>query len=890
MTRDTVRLSSRGRAGVPLAPFPPPSPPVPPSATASQLGRRSSVSVLVVTAIAVAMLGLLVAQTSRHTGDAALTGAMGRQQLLSERVVADAQGARRARTPAARDAMRRHLASTIGEWRQSSDALRHGDAMGSPVVPPSGPAGEAFQRSLALQVGVIELAGRTAADGANDAVADSLEAVQARYLVAQNELLQQLEQDSERRMDGLVQLEAICVILLLAALGIAVRLAFYPAQARLAATVTALAESESRMRAILDAMAEGMLLSDTDGRLLASNPSARRSLGVGAEMPEQLSAFGDRLTDEHGAPIDVEQLPSRQTIRTGQPLSDVIIGVREDGALARWLAVNTHPLYRGDSSVPHAAVAIFRDVSVARQIEEERAAQAEAAELQNQELLVQAEALERGQALFRSLVDTAGNAIVGLDTSGRVFEWNREAEQLFGVSRANAIGRPYADDFVPDAHRERMRGGIRAVLDGQPLRNHTGPVRGANGERRTVIWNITPLRAGPDVPVHGLIAAGLDITEREASDERFRVLFERSSDAHLLLDEGGVLDCNDAALRLLQVDRKQDIIGRSMADLSPRRQPDGRLSLVVGAQMRQLARDRGYHRFEWMHQRADGVEFPVEVALTPVRLNGREVILTVWHDIAERKAVETALRAAKDAAESANRTKSEFMTRMNHELRTPLTAIIGFSKVLLQGKQGALSEGALRYADRIHANGLHLLSLINQILDVAKVEAGRMELEPERVDVGTLVGETIQMLESTADGKGIVLRSEVPAPMLPIVTDAAKLRQILINLVGNAVKFTDTGEVCVRVESDPHSTRPMSITIQDTGIGIPLERQQKVFEPFEQGDSSTRRQFGGTGLGLSIVKTFAELIGAAVEVESRVGVGTAFTIWLSPSDLDGAKG
>jgi PAS domain S-box-containing protein len=428
------------------------------------------------------------------------------------------------------------------------------------------------------------------------------------------------------------------------------------------------------------------------------------------------------------------------------------------------------------------------------------------------------------------------------------------------------------------------------VLGGQPVRNHTGPVRGARGERRTVIWNITPLRAGPDGPVHGLIAAGIDITEREASDERFRVLFERSSDAHLLYDDGGVIDCNDAALRLLQIDAKDALLGRTAADISPRRQPDGRLSLVVVAQMGQIARDRGYHRFEWVHQRHDGVEFPLEITLTPVRLDGREVILSVWHDIAERKAVESALRSAKDAAESANRTKSDFMTRMNHELRTPLTAIIGFSKVLLQGKQGALSEGAQRYADRIHANGMHLLSLINQILDVAKVEAGRMELELERVAVDGMVRETIQMLEATAEAKGIVLRGELPEVVAPIVTDAGKLRQILINLVGNAVKFTDAGEVCVRVECDPDNGRPLSICVRDTGIGIPPERQQKVFEPFEQGDSSTRRQFGGTGLGLSIVKTFAELIGAAIEVESQMGEGTAFTIWLAPTDLEGPVG
>jgi signal transduction histidine kinase len=303
----------------------------------------------------------------------------------------------------------------------------------------------------------------------------------------------------------------------------------------------------------------------------------------------------------------------------------------------------------------------------------------------------------------------------------------------------------------------------------------------------------------------------------------------------------------------------------------------------VGAQMRQLARDRGYHRFEWMHQRADGMEFPVEVALTPVRLNGREVILTVWHDIAERKAVETALRAAKDAAESANRTKSEFMTRMNHELRTPLTAIIGFSNVLIKGRKGALTPEAHTYAERILDNGMHLLSVINQILDVAKVEAGHMELDRELIALDTLVNETLAMLASTAEAKGLTLRREVPLRVQPIVTDAGKLRQILINLVGNAIKFTAEGEVLVRVVTD-RAGAPREIVVRDTGIGIPADRRDKIFEPFEQGDSSTRREFGGTGLGLSIVKTFAHLIGSTIEVESELGVGTTFTVRLARPD------
>jgi PAS domain S-box-containing protein len=703
-------------------------------------------------------------------------------------------------------------------------------------------------------------------------------------LVARTDRLATLHALPREELAPLVMLEAGAVVLLLAAIALGLRLAIRPAHARLEETAAALAEYESRTRAVLDAMDEGMLLFDREGAVISSNPSALRILGIDG-MPGRttLTSLCRRMVTVDGAPSRAEDLPAAMSLQTGEPVTDRVLGVLRESGDVRWIVVNTRPMRRRPEETPYACLSVFRDVTDERQLEEERTAQAQAQELQNQELLEQAEALEREQALFRSLVDTAGSAIVGLRMDGTVFEWNREAEALFGVPRAEALGRDYVGTFATAEYRAQIAKGLDSVYAGQVLRNLVWPVHGAHGERRTVIWNITPLRTAEGGAPHGLIAAGVDITEREASDERFRILFERSSDAHLLLDDTGVIDCNDATLRMLRCVRKTEVLGRGSAELSPTRQPDGRLSVVVAAQMLQRARDHGFYRFEWTHQRSDGSTFPVETTLTPVRLNGREVILAVWHDIAEQKKVEHALRAAKDAAESANRTKSEFMTRMNHELRTPLTAIIGFSRVLLAGKEGALTANAQLYAERIRANGMHLLSLINQILDVAKVEAGRMELETDTVAVDALVRDTMAMLESTAQAKGIALRSQVPAQVATMITDAGKLRQILINLIGNAIKFTSVGEVSVTVDVDAATHQPTSIRVRDTGIGIAPDRRQKVFEPFEQGDSSTRREFGGTGLGLSIVKAFAELIGAAIEVESELGRGTTFTVWLPTS-------
>ena len=842
---------------------------------------------LAVIAAAVAMLGLVAAQTARHSIDGARMNVAGHQRVLSERLVALTLLVRGA-APDERAVWRPRIDATVNELRAASQQLR-GITAGDVVIPPDTPAARDYEALVALQDSVKESAAMAVAPDATFARIDSLLAQQKRLAVSIEHVVDELELEWGHEVDRLLMLEAACVILLLIAFTVGARRALQPTQYQLSTTVSALAESESRTRAVLDAMRDGMLLVSDAGEVIAWNPSALRILGLRPDASAaEIGSIAAGLRDEHGTQLTTDRLPSRITMSSGQPLTDVILAVtRADGSV-RWLSVNTNPLYRSERDTPHAAVTLIRDVTAAREIEEERAAQAQALEMQNAELLSQADALERSHALFRSLVDTAGSAIVGLDSDGRVFEWNREAESLYGVSRTDAVGRNYADEFVTPNNRDRMRGGIASVLAGEPIRNLVGPVVNPDDEQRMVLWNITPLRAGPDEPAHGLIAAGLDITEREASDERFRLLFERSTDAHMLYDAQGIMDCNDATLKMLRIDSRDRLAGRRPAELSPLRQPDGRLSVVVAGLMRERARITGFHRFEWTHRRDDGSEFQVEVTLTPLLLHGRPLFLAVWHDITERKAVEQALRLAKDAAESANRTKSDFVTRMNHELRTPLSAIIGFSRVLMRGKSGPLSPEAMLYAERIRDNGMHLLSLINQILDVAKVEAGRMELERDTVAVDALVNETLAMLESTAEAKGLVLRRELPEHLEPIVTDAGKLRQILINLVGNAIKFTAEGEVLVCVTADAHTGYAREIVVRDTGMGIPVDRRSKIFEPFEQGDSSTRRQYGGTGLGLSIVQSFAKLIGATIEVDSEVGTGTTFTVRLPAPRASGA--
>jgi PAS domain S-box-containing protein len=278
--------------------------------------------------------------------------------------------------------------------------------------------------------------------------------------------------------------------------------------------------------------------------------------------------------------------------------------------------------------------------------------------------------------------------------------------------------------------------------------------------------------------------------------------------------------------------------------------------------------------------RADGREFPVEIAAAPIYdARGRiSYAIATFSDVTERRRAEEALRSAKEAAEAANRTKSDFLARMSHELRTPLNSVIGFANIVMKNRSGTLRQQELAYLERILENGKHLLLLINDILDLSKIEAGKVEIEVAPTDVGEAVRRVVAQLEEQTQQQRVALRTSVPSELEPVVTDVVRLRQILLNLVGNALKFTERGVIEVRIETTPDSNAPARIVVEDTGIGIPEDRLEAIFDAFEQAESSTTRKYGGTGLGLPISRALCELLGYELTVRSELGVGTAFTL------------
>ncbi|MCC6931222.1 MAG: PAS domain S-box protein [Gemmatimonadaceae bacterium] len=373
------------------------------------------------------------------------------------------------------------------------------------------------------------------------------------------------------------------------------------------------------------------------------------------------------------------------------------------------------------------------------------------------------------------------------------------------------------------------------------------------------------------------IGTHVDIDNAKGAEARFRLLFEQSREPMLLLDQTGVVECNRATLDTLRISDESEVLGVGLRSFYPPTQPDGVPSTAGEQWHAAIARRVKEDQFEWTFVRRDGTSVPLEISVARAEHKGGELYLMTWHDLTQQRENERILREAKEAAELASRTKSEFLARMSHELRSPLNSIIGFSGLLQRQVPSEIPSTVPTYLDRIYANGVHLLGLINNLLDIARIEAGKTEVVLSRGDVAQLVRETVQQLEGEAAGRPIVLRVEIPAEAAWLECDHDKLRQVLINLVGNAIKFTPSGEVVVRLQLS-NAGVPVAIEVQDSGVGIAADRLRAIFEPFEQGESGTNRRFGGTGLGLAISKQLCDLMGYHLSVVSRPGAGSTFRV------------
>ncbi len=387
--------------------------------------------------------------------------------------------------------------------------------------------------------------------------------------------------------------------------------------------------------------------------------------------------------------------------------------------------------------------------------------------------------------------------------------------------------------------------------------------------RGQAIWddNDRPLRMAGSIS---------DITEQKRSQQRFELAVRASPVALLIVDHSGKIRLVNSELERCFDYRADELLGHPVEILVPERFRAAYRAVRESYSRHPSSRTLGPSR-ELYARRRDGSEFPVEIGLSPLETEEGPLVLCGIADVTHQRQAMVAMQTAKEAAEAANRAKSDFLANMSHEIRTPMNAIIGMTELVLDTD---LSQPQREYLTMVMEAGDLLLSIINEILDFSKIEAGRVELEHAELHLRDLLGDTMRALAPRAHRKNLELAFEVQ-PGVPdrLLGDANRLRQILLNLVGNAIKFTDTGEVVVRV--DVAAREPGSLLLRceiaDTGVGIAADKQSLIFEAFSQSDTSITRQHGGTGLGLTICARLVELMGGEIGVQSELGRGSTFS-------------
>ncbi|WP_019876188.1 PAS domain S-box protein [Sporichthya polymorpha] len=483
--------------------------------------------------------------------------------------------------------------------------------------------------------------------------------------------------------------------------------------------------------------------------------------------------------------------------------------------------------------------------------------------------------------ISEQLIEQLPDAVFVVDSSGKILFVNGQGETLFGWTREELIGRPIETLVPPTARAAHPM--HRAQYFGAPQVRPMGAGLDLFGCRKDGSQFPAEISLSSIETEEGRLVTAVvrDATDRLKTQAKFSGLLEAAPDAMLGVDDSGLIQLVNTQAEVMFGWSRNELLGRPIETLVPDQARTAHRKHRTGYFAEPVVRSMGAG-IDLSARRKDGSEFPVEISLSSIETEDGLLVTAAVRDVTERKAFEGVVARARDTAERAARSRQEFLANMSHEIRTPMNAIIGMTSLLLDTPMDRQQRD---FVETMRTSGEHLLTIINDILDYAKIDAGKLVLEEVAFEIRDWLGETVDLVTLQAHEKGLELACDV-APEVPaiVIGDPARTRQVLVNLLANAVKFTHAGEVVVRVEVERVDHRPdgtpetwLRFEVADTGIGVAADRIDSLFEPFTQGDSTTTRIYGGTGLGLAISRRLVESMGGVMEMTSSPGAGTTVT-------------
>ena len=489
------------------------------------------------------------------------------------------------------------------------------------------------------------------------------------------------------------------------------------------------------------------------------------------------------------------------------------------------------------------------------------------------------------KSLIENILESSTEySIIGKDLDGTIVLWNEGARRIYGYEPAEVVGKASAS--ILHTPEDAAAGKPREMLDAAARDGKwEGTVERVrkSGERFMARVVVTPRRDDAGRLI-GYLLISKDISDemalrslerrRQRAEEKFRALLESAPDAIVAVDDrGSIVLVNSQTERLFGYTR-DELIGGTIECLVPERfrgaHTGHRAGFFGEPRVRPMGAGLTLHGL-----RKDGSEFPVEISLAPLRTDEGLLVTAAIRDVTERKRFEIALQEKNVELERASQAKDRFLASMSHELRTPLNAIIGFTGTLLMKLAGPLTADQENQLQTIRTSARHLLSLINDLLDLAKIESGKVVLHLEPVNCREVINEVATALAPQAKAKGLRFEVVMPDDDVVVPTDRRALSQIVINLTNNAIKFTEKGFVRIELaRPDDH----LELSVADSGVGISEEDQTRLFQPFEQVHGSAKRHFEGTGLGLHLSQKLASLLGGRIVCRSTPGHGSRFTL------------